>query len=87
MEWLTYRNMALCSCLLSFAFSKWNTEINDESKMVLLYQVHTNNKEPNSDLYKCMVSTNDVFYLSDSNENSEEIDQNVQPGTQVIYTH
>lgn len=101
--------MALTSCLLSFAFSKWNSEINDESKMVLLYQTHTQDKEPNSvnwclifqffkifilstiklnfitikDLYKCMICTNDVFYLSESDENSDEIDQNILANTEV----
>lgn len=107
LEWLTYRNMALCSCLLSFAFSKWNAEINDESKIVVSYQVHTQNKEPNSvyniilfnkllfrsiyiiimfikDRYKCMICTNEVFHLSESDENSEEINQNIMPETEVI---
>ena len=46
-EWITYRNMALCSCLTSFAFSKWNSEIDVEDKIVMLYQVHTTDKEPN----------------------------------------
>ena len=107
LEWLTYRNMALCSCLLSFAFSKWNAEINDESKIVVSYQVHTQNKEPNSvcnilllnkflfrsifiiitfikDRYKCMICTNEVFHLSESDENSEEINQNIMPETEVL---
>jgi hypothetical protein len=39
--------MALCSCLLSFAYSKWNAEINDESRIVLLEQPHITDKEPN----------------------------------------
>lgn len=47
LEWLVYRNMALCSCLVSFAYSKWNTEIDIEDKMIMLYQVHTTDKEPN----------------------------------------
>jgi hypothetical protein len=86
MEWLVYRNMALCSCLVSFAFSKWNSEVNDESKMVVLYQVHTSDKEPNSDHYKCLVCAEDVFHLSESNENSEEISTDVLEGTQVDFT-
>ncbi len=47
MEWLVHRNMALCSNLLSFAYSKWTTEIEDVSKIVLNYQLHTTDSEPN----------------------------------------
>ncbi len=41
-----YRNMALCSCLVSFAYSKWNSEIHDDDKIVMLYQLHQSDKEP-----------------------------------------
>ena len=40
--------MAICSSLLSFAFSKWNSELNDENKIVCLAQTHLTDKEPNS---------------------------------------
>ena len=43
--------MALSSCLVSYAYSKWNAEINDESKIVALEQVHISNKEPNSVIF------------------------------------
>ena len=39
--------MALTSCVVSYGYSKWNAEINDESKIVVLEQVHITNKEPN----------------------------------------
>ena len=47
LERLVYRNMALCSCLLSFSYSKWNAEINDESSIVMLQQIHMKDQEPN----------------------------------------
>lgn len=47
LEWKIYRNMTLCSCLISMAYSKWNSEIDEEEKVVMLYQMHTNDKEPN----------------------------------------
>jgi hypothetical protein len=84
LEWLVYRNMAMCSCLLSFAYSKWNSEINDESKIVMLYQMHTSNKEPLSDDFKCIVCTQDIFHLSDSNEASEEFNNACSEGTEVL---
>ncbi|CAF0763343.1 unnamed protein product [Brachionus calyciflorus] len=82
LEWLTYRNMALCSCLVSFAYSKWNAEIDVDDKIVMLYQTHTTDKEPNPDLYKCLISTTDVFYVIESNENSDELEQIPAPGTE-----
>lgn len=47
LEWKIYQNMALCSCLISMAYSRWNSEIDEEDKVVILYQVHTIDKEPN----------------------------------------
>ena len=83
LEWQAYCNMAVCSCLLSFAFSKWNSDINDDAKIVTLYQAHTSNKEPQADDFKCLIFTQDLVYLSDSSELSEELDQNCAQKTQV----
>ena len=75
--------MALGSCLVSFAFSKWNSEINDESKLVSLYQTHLIDKEPNSDSFKCILFSPDYISLSDSTEISDEFETNCASGTVV----
>lgn len=82
LERLVYRNMALCSCLLSFAFSKWNAEINEESSIVILHQLHTTEKEPNPDLNKCLLCTQDVYVINDSSEMSDEFSPETSEGTE-----
>lgn len=57
LEWKIHRNMALCSCLLSMAYSKWNSEIDTEDKVVMLYQTHTTDKEPNQVNLKDLISS------------------------------
>ena len=47
LERLVYRNMALSSCVVSYGYSKWNAEVNDDSKIIVLEQIHMSNKEPN----------------------------------------
>ncbi|RNA26584.1 axonemal 84 kDa -like isoform X1 [Brachionus plicatilis] len=82
LEWISYRNMALCSCLISMAYSKWNGDVDAEDTIIMLYQEHTKDKEPKQDLYKCLISTTDVFYVSESTENSDDLDQTKAQGTQ-----
>jgi len=57
--------LALSSCVVSFAYSKWNAEISDDSKIIVLEQVHMYNKEPNPvktfniyDIYSIIIFNN-----------------------------
>lgn len=84
LERLVYRNMALCSCLLSFSYSKWNAEINDESSIVMLQQLHMADKEPNQDCYKCLLCTQDLYLINDSSEMSDEFSLEKIEGTEVF---
>ena len=83
LESFLYQNMALCSCLSSFAFSKWNAECDDENKIVMLAQLHVGDQEPQGDAYKCVMCATDLFYLMEVNEFSDEFDTAIQTGTQV----
>ena len=85
LERLVYRNMALCSCLLSFSFSKWNAEINDESSIVIMEQRHASDSEPNPDLNKCLLCTQDVYVINDSSEMSDDFSPENSEGTEVNY--
>ncbi len=87
LERLVYRNMALCSCLLSFSYSKWNSEINDESSIVILQQPHQSDKEPNPDLNKCLLCTQDVYVINDSSEMADEFSAECSEGTEVFFGH
>lgn len=77
-----YKNMALASCLLSFAYSKFNADINDENKIVILNQMHMSDKEPKSDNYTCLIMTEEFMHLSESNEYSDELNYSCAPNTE-----
>ena len=56
--------MALSSCVVSYGYSKWNAEVNDESKIVVLEQVHMSNKEPNAVSFFSSDVSSDVYLKS-----------------------
>jgi hypothetical protein len=75
--------MAYCSCLLSFAYSKWNSEVNDESKIVILEQLHLNDHEPKLKDYRTVLCTQDIFLLTDTTETSDDFIENCSMNTKV----
>jgi len=81
-EWLVYKNMSLCSCLMAFSYNRFNSEVNDENKIVISSLIHTNDNPANADKFSSLICTKDIFKLSESNDSSDALNENCAAGTE-----
>ena len=75
--------MALCSCIMAYSYSRFNSDVNDENKIIVSSMIHCSDQAPNPDKFSSLICTADVFKMSESNDSSDSLNEECLPGTEV----